>query len=85
MPHPPLPRKRPQDETPVERVLGELCTQYGFCLKPQDQAAMLLMPTDDLDAWTRAVFEREGFEEPFDRRLWREVRGHVERRLSELT
>lgn len=69
----------------IETVLTELCVVYGFCLKPDDHAAMLEMPTDDLDAWTNAVFDREGLAEPFEKRLWRDVRNHVEHRLSSRT
>jgi hypothetical protein len=69
----------------IETVLTELCVIYGFCLKPDDHAAMLDMSTEDLDAWTNAVFEREGLLEPFEKRLWRDVRNHVEQRLSSHT
>jgi len=68
-------------ESLAETVLGELCVIYGFCLKPDDKAEMLDMPTDDLDAWTDAIFRREGFKEPYDKRLWRELREHAGRRL----
>ena len=69
----------------IETVLTELCVIYGFCLKPNARAAMLEMSTDDLDAWTNAVLEREGLAEPFEKRLWREVRNPVEQRLSSRT
>jgi hypothetical protein len=69
-------------ERPIETVLTELCVIYGFCLKPDDYAATLEMSTEDLDAWTNALFEREGLAEPFEKRLWRDVRNHVEHRLS---
>jgi hypothetical protein len=65
----------------IETVLTELCVIYGFCLKPDERAAMLEMSTDDLDAWTNAVFEQEELVEPFEKRLWRDVRNHVEHRL----
>jgi len=66
----------------IETVLNELCVIYGFCLKPDDHAAMLEMSIDDLDAWTRAVFEREGLLEPFEKPLWQDVRNHVGQRLT---
>ena len=66
----------------IETVLTELCVIYGFCLKPDDHVAMLEMSIDDLDAWTKAVFEREGLLEPFEKRLWQDVRNHVGQRLS---
>ena len=64
----------------VETVLTELCVIYGFCLKPDDHAAMLEMSI--LDAWTRAVFEREGLLEPFENRLWQDVCNYVGKRLT---
>ena len=66
----------------VETILMELCVIYGFCLKPTDHAAMLDMSIGDLDAWTTAVFEREGLLEPFEKRLWQDVRSHVGKRLT---
>ena len=69
-------------ESLIETVLTELCVIYGFCLKPDDHAAMLGMSIDDLDAWTKAVFEREGLLEPFETRLWQDVRNHVGQRLT---
>jgi hypothetical protein len=70
-------------ETLVETVLGELCAEQGFCLRPDEHARMLEMPTDDLDAFVNALFVAEGFEEPYERRLWRGVRDHVARRFGE--
>lgn len=67
----------------VELCVLELCTKYGFCLSPDDQAAMIAMRTDDLDAWAKEVFRREGLGEPLPKDpLWRQVRAHVELRLS---
>ena len=43
---------------------------------------MLEMSIDDLDAWTKAVFDREGLLEPFEKRLWQDVRNHVGQRLT---
>jgi hypothetical protein len=65
----------------IETVLTELCVIYGVCLKPDEHATILEMSTNDLDAWTNAVFEREEVAKPFEKRLWRDVRNHVENRL----
>ena len=66
----------------IETVLTELCVIYSFCLKPDDHAAMLEMSMDDLDVWTKAVFEREGLLESFEKRLWQDMRNRVGQRLT---
>ncbi len=63
-------------------MLGELCAEQGFCLAPDAHRRMLEMPTDDLDAFVNAIFAAEGFEEPYDKHVWRGVRDHVARRLG---
>ena len=69
-------------EPPTETLLTELCTHDGICLGPDDRAAMMAMPTDDLDAWAKEIFKREGLGEPLQRNgLWQHVRAHVERHL----
>jgi len=67
----------------VQAVLAELCAEQGFCLSPAEQARMVGMPTDDLDAFTNAIFAADGLEQPYDRTVWRGVRAHVQRRLGE--
>jgi hypothetical protein len=67
----------------VETVLFELCSERGICLGPEEHAQMLEMPTDDLDAFVNAIFRADGFEEPYERRLWRGVRDHVALRFAE--
>jgi hypothetical protein len=42
------------------------------------------MPTDDLDSWTTALFVKEGLGEYPERKLWREIRRYVQRRLANL-
>jgi hypothetical protein len=69
-------------EALVDAVLDELCSEQGFCLRPEERAQMLQMPTDDLDAFVNALFVAERLDEPYDPHLWRGVRDHVGRRLS---
>ena len=57
----------------METLLVELCTVLGYCLKPDDHGRLLQMPADDVDKFTRAVFEAEGLEEPYDKSEWRSV------------
>src|SRR5438552_8020756 len=49
-----------KDRSLVETVLSELCVEQGFCLEPEQQARMLQMSTDDLDAFANAIFAAEG-------------------------
>ena len=42
----------------METLLLELCTELGYCLKPDDHERILQMATGDVDAFTRAVLER---------------------------
>jgi hypothetical protein len=71
-------------ETRIDKLLGELCSKYGFCLKPAEYAEMRDMSTDDLDSWTTALFVKEGLVEYPEKKLWREVRRYVQRRLAVL-
>lgn len=66
----------------METLLLELCTELGFCLKPDETARIQRMPMDDVDAFTAAVFEAEGLVEPYDRRLWGAVRDLVARHFA---
>jgi hypothetical protein len=61
----------------METLLSELCTVLGYCLPPDDHARLLQMPADDVGGFTRAVFEAEGLEEPYDESEWRNVSGLV--------
>ncbi len=60
-------------QNPMETLLVELCTVLGYCLNPAAHARLLQMPADDVDRFTRAVFEAEGLEEPYDKEEWRNV------------
>ena len=72
------------NERRMDKLLGELCTKFGFCLKPAEYELMRSMATDDLDQWTTQLFISEGIGEYPDKHLWREIRRYVERRLAEL-
>jgi hypothetical protein len=56
--------------TRVEALLDDLCRNYGYCLPPNEQEALMADPPDELDAFVDAVLIAEG-EDPalFDRRL----------------
>jgi hypothetical protein len=69
-------------DAPVETLLDELCVKYGFCLKPIEHAEMLEVSTADLDAWTNALFIKEGLGEHPDKKLWRQIRQYAEARLN---
>jgi hypothetical protein len=73
-----------KDQDPVEKLLDELCVDMGFCIPPYHRARIQPMPTADVDAFAKAVFEAEGLLEPFDRHLWSEVRDRVGRDLTGL-
>jgi hypothetical protein len=66
----------------METLLLELCTELGYCLKPNDHERLLQMATDDVDAITRAVLDAEGLEEPYDEGEWANVRWLVARHFD---
>lgn len=39
----------------METLFLELCTELGICLWPEQRVGLERMPTDDVDAFTRAV------------------------------
>jgi hypothetical protein len=61
-------------ETRVEALLDELCRVYGYCLRPEDEAALLADPPQDMDAFVDAVLVADG-EDPslFDKRMRSEL------------
>jgi hypothetical protein len=73
-----------QGQSAMETLLLELCTVLGFCLEPQHVARLLEMPADDVDGFARAVFEAEGFEEPYDKSHWRAVTGLTAKHFSRM-
>ena len=50
--------------TRVDALLGELCVKYGYCLPPDDQAALIAEPPQDVDAFVDAVLLAEGHDNP---------------------
>ena len=68
----------------METLLLELCTELGYCLKPDDHERLLQMVTKDVDAFTRAVLDAEGLEEPYDKGQWRKVRWLVARHFDRM-
>jgi len=56
-------------------LLKKLCVDLGFCLPPDIQRKLQETPPADIDAFTDAVVEAEGFDpEYMDRRLRSQVR-----------
>jgi len=58
----------------MKTLLEELCIKLGCCLKPEDQARLREMPTDDVDAFVAAFHKAEDLLEPYDQEHWRNVR-----------
>jgi hypothetical protein len=48
------------DRVGVERLLGELCADLGYCLSPKDRARIIGSPPNDVDSFTDAVLLAEG-------------------------
>jgi len=69
-------------ESELPRLLDELCTVLGFCLRPEQRAAIEASPPRTVNAFTDAVFAAEGID-PSPRRLYVQVREKVQRRLGE--
>jgi hypothetical protein len=59
-------------ESELPWLLDELCTELGFCLRPEQRAA----------AFTDAVFAADGID-PSPKRLYAQVHEKVKRRLGE--
>jgi hypothetical protein len=66
----------------IETLLVELCVELGICLPPEAQARMRQMPTNDVDAFARAVMEAEGFLEPYDPIMLSDVGHRLTRHLE---
>jgi hypothetical protein len=47
-------------ETRVEGLLWDICVRYGFCLPPDEQAALIAAPPLDVDSFVDAVLVAEG-------------------------
>ena len=62
----------------VEKLLGQLCVDLGFCLPPDAQDRLIENPPGDTDAFTDAVFLAEGMDPKTARRdLYCQVRDCV--------
>lgn len=67
-------------EKQIAYLLGELCSQLGFCsLAPGQYERLVSDPPPDADAFTDAVFEAEGLAPDSDPELRRQVRELVGR------
>jgi hypothetical protein len=69
-------------ESELPWLLDELCTELGFCLRPEQRAALEASPPRSVDAFTNAVFAAEGID-PSPKRLYAQVHEKVRRRLGE--
>jgi hypothetical protein len=69
-------------ESELPWLLDELCTELGFCLRPEKRAAIEASAPRTVNAFTDAVFAAEGID-PSPRRLYAQVREKVQRRLGE--
>jgi len=69
-------------KTRVEALLTELCTRYGYCLAPEDEAALVADPPQDVDRFLDAVLLAEGLDpDLFDKGRRRELSEVVRRWL----
>lgn len=64
-------------------LLDELCSEFGFCLRPEQRAALQASPPRSVDAFTDAVFAAEGLDPTRPKRLYTQVHEKVQRRLGE--
>lgn len=69
-------------ESELPWLLDELCTELGFCMRPEQRAAFASAPPRNVDAFTAAVFAAEGVD-PSNKRLYAQVREKVQRRVGE--
>jgi hypothetical protein len=46
--------------TLVDALLYDLCVIYGYCLPPDEQAALIAKPPEDADVFVDAVLIAEG-------------------------
>ncbi|MGI5419879.1 hypothetical protein [Actinomadura luteofluorescens] len=67
--------KLPRED--IAHLLRDLCIDLGFCLPPQEQAALCDSPPADVDAFTKAVFRAEGLDPSPHASLYAQVRKMV--------
>jgi hypothetical protein len=46
----------------VEALLDDLCVRHGYCLSPDQQAALIEALPEDVDAFVDAVLRAEGMD-----------------------
>ena len=68
--------------TRVERLLDQLCTDFGFCLPLSEYAHLQEMLPLSIDAFTDAVFLAEGLEPQIKTQLRKQVRDRVASRFE---
>ena len=69
----------------VQQLLDELCIDFGLCLPPREQQRLREAPPLEVDAFTDAVLTAEGMDPLLDRRLRKQARERVLRRISKWT
>ncbi|GAA4078810.1 hypothetical protein [Actinomadura miaoliensis] len=69
----------------VASLLYDLCVELGFCLSPEDQAALRTSPPTDVDSFAEAVFQAEGMNPSANEHLWHQVRHMVARAFTKAT
>lgn len=67
----------PPSAEDVAVLLYDLCAELGFCLPPDDQAALCEAPPSDTGLFTDAVFRAEGMDPSLHADLRRQVRDMV--------
>ena len=70
-------------ESELPWLLDELCTELGFCLRPEQRAALEASPPRNADAFAEAVFAAEGIDPSNSKRLYAQVRDKVQRRVGQ--
>ena len=70
------------DAADLSRLLNELCVDLGFCLPPTDQERLRSTSWERPADLADAVFEAEGMAQPYNLRLWRDVRSRIEQHLN---
>ena len=69
-------------QTKVSRLLSQLCTELGFCLRSEDQTRLQEQVPSSVDSFTDAVFLAEGLDPRLaNKQLWRQVRDRVAKYL----
>jgi hypothetical protein len=70
------------DESEVPWLLDELCSELGFCLRPDQREVLAASRPRDVDEFTDAVFIAEGLDPAMNKNLRSQVRDKVQRRLG---